>query len=256
MEYWSLIFRSLKATLRGADFRMEDVALLMESLQGANVPEHKEAQDGGATPTQSIVDSPSVARCIDSTTQVYVACTPYHLVLTRAMQMSNDATPALLILADEAGICTIIPEMLDIPGVFRIVRLRPIERHPQWLSASIARINARTAVNAVRKYCRPPDPIFFFNGARPEAFALHKHLRKSHSFHYVEDGLNAYLPQEQPHVSALKKVFFYCAYGSPHPQTTDLISMFPFAGYHYLVPDLHARRPPLRRLKRYRRRCS
>ena len=173
-----------------------------------------------------------------NTGRVYVAFTPYHLILIRALQMGYQGTPALVVVADEARISQIIPEILDIPGVTRVVRLRPIERHPQLLSALTARFNARVAIRAVRKYSNATDPIYVFNGGRSETLALYKALRRSRSFQYVEDGLNAYLPRADLRVSTFKRAAFYGAYGAPHPHSADLISMFPYAKYHYLVPEL------------------
>ena len=54
----------------------------------------------------------------------------------------------------------------------------------------------------------------------------------------MRDGLNAYLRHDKFRVNLVKRMAYYCAYGAPHPQTTDLISMFPFIKYHYLVPEL------------------
>jgi hypothetical protein len=236
--YWSLALRSLNAALRGADFRRRDVAQLTESLEQDQLSDQSSALPAGPTATPEALRDPSLGQHDVESVRVYVAFTPYHLILTRAMQLGYDGAPALLIIADEAGISGIIPEMLDIPGVFRIVRLRPIERHSQWLSASISRLNARIVVKEVRRHSTASDAIYIFNGARPEALALHRRFRLTRKFHYVEDGLNAYLRQDQPHVGVLKRVAYYCAYGAPHPHTTDLISMFPFAKYHYLVPEL------------------
>ena len=99
--------------------------------------------------------------------RTYVAFTPYHLILARATQMSCGGALAHLVVADEVRICEIIPEILDIPGVHHITRLRAIESHGQALSAAIARLNARIALREVGAYSRTGDEVYIFNGRGP-----------------------------------------------------------------------------------------
>ena len=112
--YWSLVIRSLKAALSGADFRREDVAYLTEQHERRFVIESAETPNEG--PITDATGTSFRAQPNGEMVRTYVAFTPYHLILARAMQMSCGGALAHLVVADEVRICEIIPEIWIFQG--------------------------------------------------------------------------------------------------------------------------------------------
>ena len=115
-EYWQLALQSLKAAVRGVVFRRQDVALLTGSHSAGPAPAPNQAQDCGDVTNKDSVTSRSTGDQKANTGRVYVAFTPYHLILIRALQMGYQGTPALVVVADEARISQIIPEIWTSPA--------------------------------------------------------------------------------------------------------------------------------------------
>src|ERR1700677_4881094 len=124
--------------------------------------------------------------------RLYVAFTPYHILLVRALQIGAGDPDAALIFADEADILRHEPRFLGPLGTLTTHHLLPFGR------GSDVGASARARLNRVRMRKLLPQieagEVFLFNSLRPETWLIDKWMPERTRIHYVEDGLDAYFP--------------------------------------------------------------
>jgi hypothetical protein len=174
--------------------------------------------------------------------RVYVAFTPYHILLLRALQIGAGDQDAALIFADEADILRHEPGFLEPLGALTTHHLLPFGRGSDIGACARARLNRVRMRKLLPQILPEPGEVFLFNSLRPETWLIDKWAPERTRIHYVEDGLDAYFPCNVWEIPALRRILHRWAFGGPHPNSLDMTRAFPYAAYHVIAPDL-ARTP-------------
>jgi hypothetical protein len=126
--------------------------------------------------------------------RVYVAFTPYHLLLIGAIQAQDGDPDAIVFFSDEAGLTAVLPDIAAaLPGVE--VEMLPALESVRGLRLTIqSRRNDARVRRMIRLRRGTIDRVFIFNGLRSEAQAAGGAAVNA-TQEYVEDGLDAYLPR-------------------------------------------------------------
>lgn len=124
----------------------------------------------------------------------FVCFTAYHLLIAETIALQESIVDAEVIWTDEPGLGGVVDEVL-VGGPLRIAaRLAPIGATRGWARSLVYAKNRRS----LRRWLRhqAPGALFVFNPLRPETRAVAERLGRS--LHFVEDGLEAYVPNPSP----------------------------------------------------------
>jgi len=169
--------------------------------------------------------------------RTYLASTPYHLLLSLALQERDGRPDAALIFSDEARILQRAPELGVLLGeTFDVRSVPPLSGSSRILDPARARRSSVATLDALRSL-GGTESLWVFNGQTPPALAAGRHYGDSLRFEYVEDGLDAYLPVNLHQVKPLRRRLHAISFGSSHPHLIDMTAALPFSGWHVLFPD-------------------
>jgi hypothetical protein len=167
--------------------------------------------------------------------RLYLACTPYHLLMCLAIQVRDGCPPATLLYADEAGLLEEYPKVLGALeewfSVQVIQRLGPV---PVWRQPIAYRLAGRAARRALRA-AREPERVFVCNGQRPEVYGIRRALRGRLPVDHVEDGLDAYIPCNTRPFPVWRARLHRWVFAEFWP--TEMTAVLPFARQHVLSPE-------------------
>ena len=170
--------------------------------------------------------------------RVYLAYTPYHLLLSLALQDRDGDPNAVLLFSDEAGIIDHAPDILSVTGPSCELRAAPtLEGRPLWKYPFLNRATARF----VQRFIEERDTeveIFTFNGLRPESHRLFNKLPSGTRFEYVEDGLDAYVACNHIDVARWYRVLYRALFGNPYPFAKSMADRFSYRRYNVVAPEL------------------
>jgi hypothetical protein len=170
--------------------------------------------------------------------RAYLAWTPYHVLLSVAIQLRDGCPRAVMILADEANLLGRSPGLESQLGeFFELQHIRTSEDQPLWKMPVAARLGGREALAYIRAFS-PEATVFVFNGLTPQAQYLGRSLEGRGRFECVEDGLDAYVPYNFRPIPWWRRALFRWTVGNDHPFVTDSMTAMPFARYHMLAPAL------------------
>ncbi|HTR70207.1 MAG TPA: hypothetical protein VMH41_08255 [Mycobacteriales bacterium] len=173
--------------------------------------------------------------------RLYLAFTPYHLLVCLAVQERDGFPPATVLFADEAGLADHAPGFVTGLAPYLEVVLRPrleigsTVTYP-WRCRSLARGARRALVEL-----QPVSEIFVANGVRPESFGVLRTARGA-KVHYLEDGFDAYVACNRQDIARWHRSAHRLLCGHPHPSTRDMTEVAPYAAYHVVAPEI-ARTP-------------
>ena len=167
-----------------------------------------------------------------------MAFTPYHLLLSMAIQERDGRPPAILLYADEAGLIQAHPKVIDAVREWFDVRvLEGLGSALHWFSPITHRRAGGRACRALAEVGFP-SPVFVCNGQRPESYRVWKAMGRSPSFEYVEDGLDAYLALNIKTLPVWRTTLREFIFGYSWPQgRTDLMLTMPYLEGNVLFPD-------------------
>lgn len=187
--------------------------------------------------------------------RVYVAFTPYHLLLCLAIQDRDGYPNAKILFADEAGVLEHAAELGDVVRGLVDVQLAPtLERHPAWQYPVRCRIVARSARHFLQS--SGASQVYVANGVRPESQMLFRAHAAELSFGFVEDGLDTYIGSNRSDVALWRRLLHRTLCGTTHPSTGDMVDAFSYASYDVIAPDLSrtpqelSRRIPIESIRR------
>lgn len=175
--------------------------------------------------------------------RAYLASTPYHLVLSVAIQLRDGVPPGVMILADEANLLQRAPTVRTVlDGILDVRSIPTLDQLPLWRIPLDARSSGWRALAILRSFDEEA-PVYVFNGLTPQAQYLRRALNGRGRFECVEDGLDAYIPYNFAAIPWWHRTLHRWAFGNDHPFAHDTTSSLPFSRYHMLIPEL-ARVPP------------
>jgi hypothetical protein len=173
--------------------------------------------------------------------RMYVASTPYHLVVATALQIAAEDAPALLMYDDQYGFARHVGNLeAAFPNVS--IRLLP----PYEVSTRLGRVvgSRRSARVIVRSIRESPESVelFAFTPTRADVLRTAHRLRGRVTTVFVEDGLDAYLPhsstERYARVNLVHHVGTRLVNGFPSPEIFDNTTILDFKEYHVLLPEL------------------
>lgn len=179
-------------------------------------------------------------------TRAYVAFTPYHLLLTLAIQYRDASPPATMLLSDDAGLLDRAPGLLAaLPPELSVSLLDSLDGISPWMMPSRRFASSRQVRDALRG--REPAELFVFNGLTAQAFAAVRASRGA-MLNGVEDGLDSYLRARSFTVPRWRSATFRLLFRQRHPHAQDITTALPYHTYHLLLPSI-ARVPAGSRLR-------
>ena len=169
--------------------------------------------------------------------RVYMAFTPYHLLLCLAIQDRDGYPNAKILFADEAGVLEHAAELGNVVrGLVDVQRAPTLERHPAWQYPIRCRILARSARQFL--HATGAGEVYIANGVRPESQMLFRAHRSGLRFRFVEDGLDTYIGSNRSNVAPSRRLLHRTLCGSAHPSTGDMVEACSYASYDVIAPDL------------------
>jgi hypothetical protein len=176
--------------------------------------------------------------------RVYHACSPYHLILVGALQVGLGDVPATIIYHDQHGF---LDQLGPIADAFPNVQLAPF--HPRlgstrWSQAQEFRKSANLMYRLLRE--GPSDAeLYTCNSTGWDLRRSVQRLNGAFPVHYVEDGLDAYLPHSS-HPAEKHGLGRYYAnwmlyrvlYGVAPPDFYDMTAMVKFDKFHVVFPEI------------------
>jgi hypothetical protein len=169
--------------------------------------------------------------------RVYLAFTPYHLLLCLAIQERDGHPTAALMYADEAGLFeehAAARKMLE--SVFNLRLMPRMGSVPHWKRPLSWRLGGPKA-RRIYDDLGWPATAFICNGLRPESRAVQRRNPQI-ILDYVEDGMDAYSTSNSIHLSPWRRLLHLLVLGIPHPLAADLMTALPFRQGHVLIPAL------------------
>ncbi len=169
--------------------------------------------------------------------RTYLVSTPYHLLLSLALQERDGHPDAALVFSDEARILRRAPDLERLLATtFALRSVPPLSGTNRLLDPARARRSSLATLAAVRAL-DSTESIWVFNGQTPPALAVGRRFGDVVRLEYVEDGLDAYLPVNLHVVPPLRKRLHAISFGSSHPHLIDMTEALPFSGWHVLYPS-------------------
>jgi hypothetical protein len=171
--------------------------------------------------------------------RIYIASTPYHLLLVGALQSEDRDKEAYVFYDDEVGFLARLAGPIDFFPNVALKIVRPFERHSSRLGKVIkSRSNARRIRQRIRQVTNPE--LYLFSATRRDVLRLMHLINGSVPAHYVEDGLDAYLPHSSQTKYVRGNVIQHygnrIANGFPAPRVFDMTTATKFDSFHLLFP--------------------
>jgi hypothetical protein len=169
--------------------------------------------------------------------RIYLAFTPYHVLLALALQHRDDNPDACVLFADEAAFLS------HAPGIAAALRKHVELRTAPTLEAYPPReypVRSRLAARWARRFVEaagPPREIFVSNGLRPESQRLFRSLKGRTSFKFVEDGFDSYIAVNRDDVARWHRAAHRMLCGSIRARSHDMVSAFPYESYNVIAPE-------------------
>ena len=178
--------------------------------------------------------------------RLYLAFTPYQLLLASAMQIGDGDPPAVIVYGDEAGLLDVLPQLESVLGGATLKVLPGLEGLTGLALHSRSRSNDAAVMRTARASVAASDRVFMFNGLRSESQHLASQLMPG-QIEYVEDGLDAYLTealaisansrwQSMLHIGVMA-LPGRIAMGRSRREGLNSLNSLPFQRYHALFPD-------------------
>jgi hypothetical protein len=171
------------------------------------------------------------------TERAYLAYTPFHLLVSLALQHRDGRPRSTLLFGDEACILREAPALGQLLcEEFDLVLLPRVTGPLRVLGPVRSRRATRETLVAVGSL---PDlrSLYIFNGQNRPALSVGKHYDGSVRFSYVEDGLDAYLPVNLRAVGPIHRRLHVLAFGWSHPHLIDMTEALPFSHWNVLFPE-------------------
>jgi len=170
--------------------------------------------------------------------RAYLAYTPFHLLLSLALQHRDGSPEAVLLFADEAKILPQLPPLGDVlRREFELTTLPRVTGRLRALGPIRSRKATRSTLAAV-KGIPDLDVLFVLNGQNRPALSIGTHFQDAFEFSYVEDGLDAYLPVNFRTVGPFHRRAHVLAFGWNHPHLIDMTEALPFSSWNVLFPEV------------------
>ena len=169
--------------------------------------------------------------------RAYLAYTPFHLLVSLALQFRDGRPDSTLLFGDEACILREAPSLgQHLSQEFDLVHLPRVTGPLRALVRCAQRASRETLV-AVGSL---PDlrTLYIFNGQNRPALSVGKRFDGSVRFSYVEDGLDAYLPVNLRTVGPIHRRLHVLAFGWSHPHLIDMTEALPFSDWNVLFPEV------------------
>jgi hypothetical protein len=172
--------------------------------------------------------------------RIYVASTPYHLLLVGALQIGAGDNPAILMYDDEYRFIRNSGAIENaIPNV-SVELLRSFDRSSRLQSVIRSRASANAILRQVRSASEGAE-LFLCCPTRRDVLRVAHCLKLSVPIHFVEDGLDAYLPHgitKAPKSGFLRKLGTRLVNGFPPPTEFDSAAVMKFEQFHMLFPEI------------------
>lgn len=186
------------------------------------------------------------------TTRIYSAITPYHLLLVGALQVASGDAPSIVMFRDESGFLGHVGTITSALPNVQLELLEPLNGSSKWQRAIKFRRSGNALLASVRAL-RGDAELYTFNSTGWDILRAVHQLKGTIPVHFVEDGLDAYLPHSShPYVSSslLRHYGKRVLNGVPPPAYSDMTRTMRFDRFHLLFPDICRSTIPLERVQR------
>ena len=173
--------------------------------------------------------------------RIYVASTPYHLLVAAALQISTHDMPAVLMYDDEYGFVKHVGSLGSaFPGAS--VRILPSYERSSRLGRVIGSRRSANAILRTIRAAEGPVKLFVCCPTRSDLLRTAHRLRGKVPTVFVEDGLDAYLPHSSnvryERVNLVHHLGTRLVNGFPSPDVFDNTTVLDFQEFHVLLPEL------------------
>jgi hypothetical protein len=173
--------------------------------------------------------------------RIYLASTPFHLLVIGALQISTGDAPAVIMYDDEYGFISHLGSINRACPNAEIELLRPFERSNRLSRVIKSRKGAKAILRRVKSSSGKVE-LFTCTSTRTDFLRVAHLLKESIPVHFVEDGLDAYLPHSSTEL--YRRGNFLQHYGTrlvngfPSPDVWDNTTTMEFKRFHVLYPEI------------------
>jgi hypothetical protein len=182
--------------------------------------------------------------------RIYIASTPYHLLVIGALQIGQEDTSAVVMYDDQyeflahvGGIASLFPNL-------KVEPLQPYDRSMRLGRALKSRISAHTILRRIKDTDSPE--LYFCCPTRRDVLRVAYSLKGSVPIHFVEDGLDAYLPHgitKPDEGGTVKQSITRWINGFPSPDSFDTTMVMEYEKFHLLFPAIRRSTIPIQQVK-------
>jgi hypothetical protein len=194
---------------------------------------------------------PEGSFAIGVTLRIYIASTPYHLLLIGALQVGMHDTEAVVMYDDQYEFIAHSGSIAALFPNLRVEMLQPYDRSSRWARALRSRISANSILKRI-KHSENPE-LYFCCPTRRDVLRVAHCIKDSVPVHFVEDGLDAYFPhgvtkpREGGHVQRYGARLIN---GFASPASFDATTVMKFQSFHLLFPEIRRPTIPLDQVER------
>ena len=147
--------------------------------------------------------------------------------------------------ADDADILRHEPHFLDPLKSTTIHRLQAVTSYTSLSGCLRSRRNQWVMRTTLNEELKGGGDVYLFNALKPETWPIRKWLPQSSRLHFVEDGLDAYMPYNVRNISWVRRSLFRSAFGCPHPNALDKTIARSYDTFHLVAPELSRTPEPM-----------
>jgi hypothetical protein len=187
--------------------------------------------------------------------RIYIASSPYHLLLVTALQVGNGDAPAIVVYYDDSGFLGHVGSIDDALPNVSFEEIRSGQNYPSTLEKWRPIVETRKGADLIRRHIRALDgnvELYPCNGARRDILLTSYRVKGSIPIHFVEDGLDAYFWHSTKPYSRRSLIHHYAwrlVNGHPMPDVFDTTTTLTYEKFHLLIPELRRSTIPLEKVE-------